>query len=86
MQLDLLKVLSRSTLSLTPKVGGWSQKCFVFDRVYFTRIGSYGGINPYTLMARLGLGDLAHYETARGLIQLPGVSHKETRRGDQEGF
>ena len=38
-----------------------------------------GGINPYTLTASFGLGDLAHYETARGLIQLPRVSRKETR-------
>jgi len=45
-----------------------------------------GGINPYTLTARLGLGDLAHYETVRGLFQLFGVSRKEIRRGDQAGF
>ena len=38
------------------------------------------------LMARLGPGDLVHYETARGLIQLLGVSRKETRRKDQAGF
>jgi len=47
---------------------------------------SCGGINTYTLTARLGPGDLAHYEIARSLIQLPGVSCKETRRGDQAGF
>jgi len=47
---------------------------------------SCGGINPYTLTAGLGPGDLAHHETVRGLIQLLGVSHKETRRGDQAGF
>jgi len=28
---------------------------------------SCGGINPYTLMARLGLGGLAHYETGSRL-------------------
>ena len=33
-----------------------------------------GGINPYTLMARLRPGDLAHHETDQGLIQLLGVS------------
>jgi len=44
------------------------------------------GINLYTLTARLGPGDLAHYEIARSMIQLPGVSCKETRRGDQAGF
>ena len=42
-----------------------------------------GGINPYTSTARFGPGDLAHYETTRGLIYLPGVARKETRRGDQ---
>ena len=47
---------------------------------------SCGGINPYTLTARLGLGDLAHHETVQGLIQLLGVSRKETRCGDQAGF
>jgi len=47
---------------------------------------SYGGINPYNLMARLGPGDLAHHEIVQGLIQLLGVSCKETRRGDQVGF
>jgi len=47
---------------------------------------SCGGINPYTLTARLGPGDLAHYEIARSLMQLRGVSRKETRRGDQAGF
>ena len=46
----------------------------------------YGGINPYTLTVRLGPGDLAHYETVRGLIQLLEVSRKETRCGDQAGF
>jgi hypothetical protein len=35
---------------------------------------------------RLGLGGLAHYETAPCLIQLLGVSRKETRCGDQAGF
>ena len=35
-------------------------------------IGSCGGINPYTLTARLGPGDLAHHETVQGLIQLLG--------------
>ena len=45
---------------------------------------SCGGINPYTFTARLGPGDLAHYETTCGLIYLLGVSHKETWRGDQE--
>ena len=34
-------------------------------------------------MARLGLGDLAHYKTTHGLIYLLGVSRKETGRGDQ---
>jgi len=47
---------------------------------------SCGGINPYTLTARLRPGDLAHHEAVRGLIQLLGVSRKETRRGDQAGF
>jgi len=37
-----------------------------------------GGTNPYTITARLGLGDLAHYETVRGLIQLLGVSRKDS--------
>ena len=46
-------------------------------------MGTCGGINPYTLTARLGPGDLAHYETPRGLIQLLGVSRKETRSEDQ---
>jgi len=45
-----------------------------------------GGINPYTLTTRLGLGDFVHQETVRGLIQLLGVSHKETRREDQARF
>ena len=49
-------------------------------------IGSCGGINPYTHTARLGSGDLAHHETVQGLIQLLGVSHKETRCGDQAGL
>jgi len=47
---------------------------------------SCGGINPYTLTVRLGLGGLAHHETVRSLIQLLGVSRKETRRGDQAKF
>jgi len=42
-----------------------------------------GGINPYTLTARLGPRDLAHYKMIRSLIHLLGVLHKETRRGDQ---
>ena len=50
------------------------------------RVPHCGGINPYTLTARLGPGDLVHYEIARSLIQLPEVSCKETRRGDQAGF
>jgi len=45
-----------------------------------------GGINPYTLTARLGPGELAHHETVRGLIQLLEVLRKETRRVDQAGF
>ena len=45
-----------------------------------------GGINPYTITARLGPGGLAHHETVRGLIQLLGVSRKETRHGDQVRF
>ena len=45
-----------------------------------------GGINPYTLTTRLGSGGLAHHDTVRGLIQLLGVSPKETRRGDQARF
>ena len=36
-------------------------------------LSPYGVINPYTLTGRLGTGDLAHYETAQGLIQLLGV-------------
>jgi hypothetical protein len=39
MQLDLSKVLSRSTLTSTPKVGGWNRKSFVFDCVYVTSNG-----------------------------------------------
>jgi len=50
-------------------VGGW--------------IHPYGDINPYTLMARLGPRDLAHYKTTRSLIHLLGVLRKETRHGDQ---
>jgi len=48
--------------------------------------GECGGINPYTLTARLGPGDLAHHKTVRGLLQLLGDSHEETRRGDQAIF
>jgi len=47
---------------------------------------SCGGINPYTLTARLGPGNLAHHEVVRDLIRLLGVSRKEARRGDQAGF
>ena len=32
---------------------------------------SCGGINPYTLTARLGPGDLAHYETSSKLDLTP---------------
>ena len=35
MQLDLLKVSSRSTSTPTPKVGGQSQKGLYYDCVYF---------------------------------------------------
>jgi len=35
MQLDLLKVSSRSTSTSTPKVGGWSRKGLYYDCVYF---------------------------------------------------
>ena len=35
MQLDLLKVSSRSTSTPTPKVGGRSQKGLYYDCVYF---------------------------------------------------
>ena len=45
-----------------------------------------GGINPYTLTARLQLGSLAHYETSSRLDPTARVSCKETRRGDQAGF
>ena len=50
------------------------------------RIAQCGGINPYTLTARLGPGGLAHHETVRGLIQLLGVSRKETKCKDQARF
>ena len=43
-------------------------------RVWKDQLSCCGGINPYTLMTRVGLGELAHYKTARGLIQLLGVS------------
>ena len=47
---------------------------------------SCGGINPYTLTARLGLGGLAHHETVRGLTQPLGVLRKETRCRDLVEF
>jgi len=45
-----------------------------------------GGINPYTLTARLQPESLAHYETSSRLDPTARVSRKETRRGDQAGF
>jgi len=53
---------------------------FVYSDILEFEFPACGGINPYTLTARLGLGDLAHYETTYGLIHLLGVSRKETRR------
>jgi len=45
-----------------------------------------GGINPYTLTARLGPGGLVHHEDGPRLDPtLLRVSCKETRRGDQVG-
>ena len=55
-----------------------TRECFNID--------GCGGINPYTLTARLGPEGSAHHEIVRGLIQLLGVSRKETRRRDQAGF
>ena len=49
-------------------------------------VGPCGGINPYTLTARLQPGSLAHYETSSRLDPTARVSCKETRCGDQAGF
>ena len=45
--------------------------------------GDYGGINPYTLMTRVGPRDLAHYKATRSLIRLLEILRKETRCGGQ---
>jgi hypothetical protein len=43
-----------------------------------------GGINPYTLRARLGPEGLAHQKIARGPVDLLGVhAKKESKLGDQ---
>ena len=42
-----------------------------------------GGINPYTLKARIGLKGLAHYKIICSLIDLLRVPCKEGTRGDQ---
>ena len=52
----------------------------------FGLFGDCGGINPYTLTARLQPGSLARYETSSRLDPTARVSRKETRRGDQAGF
>ena len=41
----------------------------MFEEIRFPRFGvpRCGGINPYTLTARLGPGGLAHYETSSRL-------------------
>jgi len=48
----------------------WSKKlkttCYII--MHGARGLAVGGINPYTLTARLGPGDLAHHETVQDLI------------------
>jgi len=53
MQLDLSKVLSRSTLTPTLKVCGWSQKGFIFYCGLFYNDQAFGVYNPDHMSQRI---------------------------------
>ena len=72
--------------TLTDHVSYRSPYYTIEDQIAGSAGTACGGINPYTLTARLGPGGLAHHETVRGLTQLLGVLRKETRCRDQAEF